>query len=218
MNPRALTPAAKKMLAWELLEHGAPMFLGRTRKRLGDVCVVTAGGSRVCSADATSVQGSLANMMQSCSDVAFPPCPAGQYRPSGPAPCYTPSATCLPMPKVGPTSIGVQNAIAAAPTVQQLFQQALTVYNSNPAALTQNQWALLQSGGIIPSTLPYSSASQLPNSQTTALAAVPTTPGDIMLGTFDLTAFVGSVPWWGWALGAGGLLFAFSSQQKRGRR
>jgi hypothetical protein len=96
--------------------------------------------------------------------------------------------------------------------------QAQAVYNSNPAALTQNQWALLQSAGIIPSTLPYTSASSLPTSQSTAAAAA-TAPAstDIMLGTFDLTQFVESVPWWGWALGAGGVLLLWNSG-KRGRR
>ena len=204
MNPRTLTPSAKKMLTWELLERGVPVFLGRSRKRLGDVCVVTAGGSRVCGADATAISGSLAQ--------TNPNAVTGATMFATTYPSYFQNGGIQSLrinPGSGP----------AVPSVTSLLAQAQAVYNSNPAALTQNQWALLQSAGIIPSTLPYSSASQLPNSQTAALAAVPTaTTGDIMLGSFDLTAFVGSVPWWGWALGAGGLLFAFSGPQKRGRR
>jgi hypothetical protein len=214
-----MTPAAKKMLAWELLEHGTPLFLGRTRRRLGDVCAVTAGGSRVCSADATATQGSLANMLQACPMLAVPACPPGQYHPLGPAPCNTPSATCLPAGGRYPSFFqGGGIAAVGVPTVAQLLAQAQAVYNQNPANLTANQWALLQSAGIIPSTLPFTSASQLPGAQAAAVAAIPTTGSDIMLGSFDLTQFVGSVPWWGWALGAGGLLFLFHGQQKRGRR
>jgi len=37
----------------------------------------------------------------------------------------------------------------------------LQIYNTNPAALTAAQWATLQQAGIIPSTLPYSSAGLL---------------------------------------------------------
>jgi hypothetical protein len=181
-----LTPTQNKVLAWELIEHGAPAFLGRPRRRLGDVCTVVAGGSRVCSADATATSGSLMQAHPNLVNRVT----SGQYSQGG-------------------NSIG--NALALAQAV----------YNSNPAALTQNQWSLLQSAGIIASTLPFSSASQLPASQATAAtAAVPTTAStDIMLGTFDLTAFVEGIPWWGWAIGAGGVLLLMrGSGQKRGRR
>jgi hypothetical protein len=49
----------------------------------------------------------------------------------------------------------------------------------------------------------------------------PVTPPstDIVVGGFDLTAFVSAVPWWGWAIGAGGIILLMSSGgQSRGRR
>jgi hypothetical protein len=184
-----MTPSAKKVLAWELLEHGTPLFLGRHhRRRLGDVCVVMPGGSRVCGADATSIAGSVAQPAE------------GRAAMGGQATFTTQSG-------------------GLSPTVSAVLSQAQYIYNSNPALLSQNQWALLQSAGIIPNTLSWTSASQLPNAQVAAIAALPTAAGaDIMLGNFDLTAFVASVPWWGWALGAGGLVFLFAGKQKKGRR
>jgi len=197
---KQLTPTQNKMLAWEMFEHGvAPAVLGR-RRRLGDVCVVTAGGSRVCSADATSIQGSLANTNLNLNP-GIPMNIPSFFQHGG----FSAVSTLLPQ--------------GGVPTVASALALAQAIYNSNPANLTQNQWALLQSAGVIPSTLPYSSAAQLPASQSTAAtaAATPATT-DIMLGTFDLTQFVASIPWWGYALGAGGLLFLFSGSQKRGRR
>lgn len=197
MSLRAMTPTAKKVLAWELLEHGTPLFLaGRRRFRgLGDVCVVMPGGSRVCGADATSISGSLAQQQQTGTVVH---------------------------PAEGRAAMGGQSTFTTHapmnPAVSSALAQAQWIYNANPANLTQNQWALLQSAGLIPNTLPWTSASQLPNAQVAAIAALPTATADLMLGSFDLTAFMASVPWWGWALGAGGLVFLFAGKQKKGRR
>jgi len=194
-----MTPAARKMLAWELLEHGAgPAMLGRLH-RLGDVCTVMPGGSRVCGADATAISGSLAQTNPRAISRA------------------NMLATNYPIPG-GIPGIRVV-ATPQTPSVLSVLAQAQAVYNQNPAGLTQNQWSLLQSAGIIPNTLPYSSAAQLPSSQSAAAtAAVAPASTDIMLGTFDLTQFVESVPWWGWALGAGGVFFLLSNSKKGGRR
>jgi len=193
---RQLTPTQNKLLAWEIVRQSAPAMLGRFRG-LGDVCVVTQGGSRVCSADATATSGSLA-----------------QTNPRAVTRANRMVNTGIPLQvsTSGPLRMQV-------PTVANTLATAQSVYNSNPAALTQNQWALLQSAGVIPSTMPFTSASSLPASQSTAAAAATTTTAstDIMLGGFDLTQFVESVPWWGWALGAGGAFYLMTRGGK-GRR
>jgi hypothetical protein len=43
----------------------------------------------------------------------------------------------------------------------------IQIYQTNPGALTASQWATLQQAGIIPSTLPYSSASAVATSVNT---------------------------------------------------
>jgi hypothetical protein len=53
------------------------------------------------------------------------------------------------------------------------LQQLLQIYNTNPSALTAAQWTELQQAGVIPSTLPYSSASLLPTSGSAVAAGNP---------------------------------------------
>lgn len=210
-QPATMTPTARKMLAWELIEHGAPAMLGRFRG-LGDVCVVTAGGSRVCSADATATSGSLAQTNPNAVSRA------ARWSANMQIPSFFQNGGISNGLYINPGIPLPGGSAQPMPSVTGVLAQAQAIYNQNPAALTQNQWALLQSAGIIPSTLPYSSASSLPAAQSAAAAAA-TTPAttDIMLGTFDLTQFVESVPWWGWALGAGGVFLLWRGGGK-GRR
>jgi len=98
-----------------------------------------------------------------------------------------------------------QNMQSGGMNLAQLQQLAQT----NPSALTTQQWAMLQAAGTVPSTLPYSSASQLSTAApTTDTSAAPAS-------SFDLSADYAGIPLWGWL--AGGGLILFLVMNKKGR-
>jgi len=196
LGQTALDLPARSVLAAELIEHGLVWpALGRWQRfrglgrSLGDVCTVLQGGSRVCSPGTPQpLPGWVAN-------AGLAPNPGSLWPPgSGWTPRYRPASPGL--------------------TQNQALAQAMSVYNTNPQNLTANQWALLQSAGVIPSTLPYSSAGQLATAAAAPTVAATTTTTDGG-GILD---FLGSIPWWGYAIAAGGAIFLMSGSGKRGRR
>jgi hypothetical protein len=200
MEVAELSLPARSVLAAELLEHGVVWpALGRwTRFRgMGDVCTVLQGGSRVCS---PGTPQQLPNWVQNAGTSNIVVGPSLQ------APNTTPSATPGSgwSPRYRPSSPGIsQNALLA---------QAMSVYNQNPGNLTANQWSQLQAAGVIPSTLPYSSAGQLATAAA-APAAATTTTTTTDLGT-EISDFFSSIPWWGYAIAGVGAYFLFFSGKK----
>lgn len=186
----------KRLIAAEILEHGVitPMItlgkyihrgyvlptpsrlrgLGYVRRfrGMGDVCTTVAGGSRVCSPGTPSpvalkIQNRIAN--------GFSPTPytgPGYVRVSLPA---TPVLYNQSPSGSQPTTVRAVVTRPQVPSANALLASAMAIYNTNPAALSQNQWSQLQAAGVIPSTLPYSSASQLPNAASAAAATTTTT-------------------------------------------
>jgi hypothetical protein len=137
--------------------------------------------------------------------------------------CFT-SGPVTAVPRLRPSvpkRIPPKAAPAPKPAVpgQTPLQVAEAQLNSNPCGLTSSQWALLQANNILPSTLPYASACQLPG----ASAGVPVLASDstMVAGSSILPAgfSLSNLPWWAWAgvLG-GGAYLAFSGKKKRGRR
>lgn len=118
-----------------------------------------------------------------------------------------------------------------APTTGTSLATAQALLQSNPALLTASQWAQLQQAGLVASTVPYSSAGQVPGSSSgidpatgqtyaselaaaqagAAAAAVPATGTDI--GTMLSTPYAG-LPLYLWLAIGGGAFFVFS---KKGR-
>jgi hypothetical protein len=154
-----------------------------------------------------------------CPQIMVANCPAGQTRTRGGPPCYTPGpCTGSPSTPVSfppqwgpstppwggwnpPVSVSGQGSGYTAQDVATAMQ----VYQSNPAALTPSQFALLQQSGVIASTLPYSSVSSLP-SATSAASSVPTTtvaPAPVATTDFFSTQY-GPLSGMGWLLVAGG--------------
>jgi hypothetical protein len=205
MEVAELDLPARSVLAAELLEHGVVWpALGRwTRFRgMGDVCTVLQGGSRVCS---SGTPQQLPNWVQN----------AGLQNPIATSgwtpPIQANTGTGTPgqgwSPRYRPSSPGISQNVALA--------QAMSVYNTNPGNLSANQWAQLQAAGVIPSTLPYSSAGQLATAAAAPAAATTTAPTD--LGT-QISDFLGSIPWWGYAIAGVGAFFLLSGSGKGGRR
>jgi|GEM_PF-2894832 len=112
--------------------------------------------------------------------------------------------------------------------------QAQATLQSNPGALTQAQWTLLQQNGIIASTLPYSSASQVATSSAPVSAPVstddplcvaagmtggpyPNCTAAVSATSFLSTAYYG-FPLWMWLAGGAVGLYAFSGSKGRRRR
>jgi hypothetical protein len=198
MEMAELDLPARSVLAAELIEHGLVWpALGRwTRFRgFGDVCTVLQGGSRVCS---SGTPQQLPNWVQN----------AGLQPVVGWTPPIQPNTgTGTPgqgwSPRYRPLSPGISQNVALA--------QAMSVYNTNPGNLSANQWALLQSAGVIPSTLPYSSAGQLATAAAAPVAVTTTT-------TDGISDFLSSIPWWGYAIAGVGAFFLLSGSGKGGRR
>jgi hypothetical protein len=77
--------------------------------------------------------------------------------------------------------------------------QLQQIYQTNPSALTSQQWSQLQAAGTIPSTLPQSDASLVPTTGSTAL----TTTDPTALGTTS------TIPVWLYVVGGGLVLMMF---------
>jgi hypothetical protein len=208
MEVAELSLPARSVLAAELLEHGVVWpALGRwTRFRgFGDVCTVLQGGSRVCS---SGTPQQLPNWVQN----------AGLQNPIATTgwtpPLQANTGTGTPgqgwSPRYRPSSPGISQNLALA--------QAMSVYNTNPGNLSANQWSQLQAAGVIPSTLPFSSAGQLASSAaaTNAAAAAAAATPSTDIGT-EISDFISSVPWYVWAGGTVLVVYLMGGSGKRGR-
>lgn len=135
------------------------------RRGLGDVCSVDRLGNRVCGPNPSGFGMTIARPIQGT--IRFSP--ISERVP------VTPPISTIANPQTPPWggwnpvySSGSGNAGITATQLAQLIQ----IYNSNPQALTASQWAQLQMAGIIPSTLPYSSASLVATSGPSTSPAV----------------------------------------------
>jgi hypothetical protein len=148
----------------------------RTFWGLGDVCTVDVNNNRVCGPSPAglgiavlrplSIAPRTATIMPAWG--ANPPRNiigiVGIQKPITPV-NGTPAYPIVP--PEGGWNYGTVSGVNAT-TMAQLIQQ----YNSNPTSLTPQQWAQLQQAGVIPSTLPYSSASLVPTSSNAGTAPV----------------------------------------------
>ncbi|MGH9501653.1 MAG: hypothetical protein ACRD20_02250 [Terriglobales bacterium] len=82
--------------------------------------------------------------------------------------------------------------------LQQLLQ-------TNPASLSASQWSSLQQAGTVPSTLPYSSASQLPALASPVSAADSTAVVSATDPTAALSTIYGGLPLYVWVLSGLGI-------------
>lgn len=98
----------------------------------------------------------------------------------GSAPPPTPQYPSYPTPPWGGWNPSYGSGSSSGISAQQLAQ-LIQIYQTNPTALTQSQWSQLQAAGIIPSTLPYSSASLIaPTTGTLATGSIATAGEDPM--------------------------------------
>jgi len=128
-------------------------------------------------------------------------------------------------PIVGNAPIVARPAVPVTTAGQTPLQIAQAQLNSNPCGLTATQWSLLQANNVVPSTLPYASACQLPGAS--AGVSVLASDSSSTDTTSDLTASlfpanfswtdVTTWPWWMWAGAAGGAYLLFAGK-KKGRR
>jgi hypothetical protein len=188
----------------------------KTSKRLGRL----RGRGHGLGIVSTMVNGSLVYGETPVRGTARWPVP---YRAPAPTPII-PINSVRPQPVVNPawpTAGQPQNQMAVA---QSLLQ-------TNPGALTQAQWNLLQQAGLVASTVPYSSAGQVNSggaidpatgqtyaselaaaqAAATATAATSTAPS---IGTTLSTTYAG-LPLYLWLVGGVGAYFLLSG--KRGR-
>ena len=175
------------------------MYAVRNRRSLGDVCAVMSNGTRVCS------PAPLSAAPASRSYAIRTPAALADGR----------ASTNYVRAKTGPLPINNNrwqaggngsNSQTGGMNLAQLQQLAQT----NPAALTPGQYAALQAAGTIPSTVPYSSVSQL------ATATVPTaTATDATTTTtgIDLSQTYAGVPLWAW-LGGGAFALILIMKKK----
>ena len=120
---------------------------------------------------------------------------------------------------------GGQNSLSNA----QALQAAQALYSTNADLLSPQQWTLLQNAGIIPSTLPYSSAG-LVNTAATAASATsgaidPTTgvpyatelaeaSASSSSGLGALSTDYSGLPLYAWLLGGGVLLYVIMGKRR----
>jgi hypothetical protein len=137
----------------------------RTFRGLGDVCTVDVNNNRVCGPSPAGLGIAVLRPVSIAPRIsggggpvawgANPPRNIiGIVGVSKPITPVTGTPAYPIVPPVGGWNYGTVSGVNAT-TMAQLIQQ----YNSNPASLTPEQWAQLQQAGVIPSTLPYSSAS-----------------------------------------------------------
>lgn len=157
--------------------------------------------------------------------VTTPIIPVRAIGPARPAP-LPPSRT------VTTTTTTTSGSSTSTAANQNALNVALALYNSNPSLLTAQQWSLLQSAGIVASTLPYSSAGLVstgqqaidPNTGQTyaselsaaqaAAGVAGSTASTSDIGS-TLSAVYGGLPLWLWLVIGGGGFYLFTN---RGRR
>lgn len=140
---------------------------------LGDVCSVDRYGNRVCGPSMSSTTVPVRGTIAYPSGGSVQPRPVPITPPwGGWNPTIGPGAA---QPAWWARNGGYQGA--GAPTQSaginaQALAQMIQIYQTNPSALTASQWATLQQAGIIPSTLPYASASAVATTVNTTAPAV----------------------------------------------
>ncbi len=91
-------------------------------------------------------------------------------RPKAPAPPKAPTRSPV-KPVVGTTGPAKKTVQPtqqpSTPSLPPVDPTTVNTLNTNPTALTPQQWQALQDSGVLPSTLPQSDASLLPNASST---------------------------------------------------
>ena len=159
----------------------------RRRRGMGDVCSVDRNGNRVCGPNPSGLGVTIARSSPLISGVravkgTMLPSTAGNegnsfpvtafpvaYPNPSPILTYGGSSTSQPQPITPPW--GGWNKSYSGGMSTQALAQLIQIYNTNPTALSPAQWSQLQQAGIIPSTLPYSSASLVQTTSAPTVAA-----------------------------------------------
>jgi hypothetical protein len=125
---------------------------------------------------------------------------------------------------IGPTGILTPAPGTISPGLDPLTLAQQTLQN-NPSALTATQWQLLQNAGLVPGTLPYSSASLVGSGTSTAIDPATGIPysqevaSAAPASTFDISAALqntyAGLPLFVWLLIAGGGYFFLSGGKGR---
>jgi hypothetical protein len=128
----------------------------RRRRGMGDVCSVDRYGNRVCG---PSVPGM--SVVGPPIDVFAVPVNTGWLR-TNPMPYPGVPVLKLPPVSVNVPPWGGWNSGTTSNLNSIQIASLIQIYNSNPAALTPQQWAQLQQAGVIPQGSVYGSSSSAP--------------------------------------------------------